>query len=100
VDEYLKNVTAMNLAKIKEFIKIDGEIIKTFYVLFAGWECDDVAWLFKDIQGRLYCIGTNHGLPCFLGRSFLQVKIDEYKKALEETQEVLNLIKLQEGNLF
>jgi hypothetical protein len=63
-------------------------------VLWAGWECDDRAWLVND-DGVLRVVATNHGEPYFVEPEFLKNKISEYKTALQKTEAMLERLENQ-----
>lgn len=74
---------------LKEFIKKQfntdhHEVVYTFPMLHAGWECDEEVALIQ-VEGKKYAIGTNHGSPCLLSRNALLEKAREYSYVAEIT---------------
>lgn len=75
-------------------ISVNGKEFKALAVcdvLWAGWECDDKAWVVYD-DGVNKLVTSNHGQLEFADAQFLENKIQEYKTAIENSQQLLNLI--------
>lgn len=66
-------------------------IIKTFKVLWEGWELDNLGYLIKDSSGKYSVVLTNHGRPFIADRKFVESKIREYRGILDETQGAFDL---------
>lgn len=60
-------------------------------VLWSGWEGEG-AWVVVD-NGVKKLVTSNHGSLNFTEASFLENKISEYKKAIEDSEQLLLLIK-------
>lgn len=58
-------------------------------VYWTGWECDDKAWLVND-DSQMKIVASDHGSKYFADKEFLENKVKEYQKAIEETQKMLN----------
>ena len=92
--------TKIRARDVEVGLAIDGRkiksILKTFLVLYSGWELDDVAWIveFED-GGRAELVRTDHGGVYISddGKTELALKIAEYEKAIKETQEALDWLK-------
>lgn len=70
----------------------DKEIFE-FPVLWAGWDCDCVAWIMERKDGSRYLKMTNHGEEYEAPISDLTWKIDEYETAISKTKQAINLLK-------
>jgi hypothetical protein len=71
---------------------VKWDIVKTFTVLWPAWELDSLAWVVENANHERKVIFTNHGNPYFVTKEFLKEKIEEYKYALKDAEEVLALI--------
>jgi hypothetical protein len=75
-------------------VVVDGvhyRALKAIAVYWSGWECDSTAWIVeKDGVNRV--VMSNHGHTQFVEKGELEEKINEYKKAIAETQEALDLL--------
>lgn len=86
------------LAELKEQslnIEVNDHSFKAIAVcdvLWSGWECDSNAWVVVD-NGIKKLVTSDHGTLSFTNPSFLEDKISEYKKAIEESEKLLLLIK-------
>ena len=65
--------------------------LATCEVLWAGWESDDRAWLIE-VDGGRKLVTTNHGEPMFIDRQYLEDKIKEYQRTINETQKLLDML--------
>ena len=57
----------------------------------TGWECDNTAWVVVD-NGVKKIVTSDHGTLSFTEKVFLEDKINEYKKAIEDTEKLLMLV--------
>jgi len=76
-------------------IEVDGKhfkALKVISVYWSGWECDSAAWIVED-EGQLRLVASNHGHKQFVEKSFLEGKLEEYKKAISDTEEMLSMLK-------
>ena len=67
------------------------EIIKSFTVLYEGWELDNKAWV-VNVKGENKLVMTNHGRLYFAEAVELKEKIKEYKQIWKDTKEALDLL--------
>jgi hypothetical protein len=63
--------------------------IKTFPVLYQGWEMDDVAYLVETESGKRLAFGTNHGGLERLEEEDLLRNIKRYNVAAKLTRKAL-----------
>jgi hypothetical protein len=66
-------------------VKISAEeypILKTFPVLYEGWECDSVGMVVEK-DGKQVAVLTNHGIPYFPTKQKLELLVDTYNAAKE-----------------
>lgn len=70
---------------------LDFRAIAKCDVLWSGWECDSTAWVVEH-EGKNKFVTTNHGQPSFVDVSFLKGKIDEYRKAIEQSEKLIALV--------
>jgi hypothetical protein len=68
------------------------EILKSFPVLWSGWECDSLAWVVS-IDGKRQLVTTNHGRHCFESLDFLDKKLVEYAAAASDTNNALDILR-------
>jgi hypothetical protein len=76
-------------------IEVDGKhfkALKAISVYWSGWECDGTAWVVKDGE-ELRLVASNHGSLYFTDKSFLQGKLEEYKQAIADTEDLLSMLK-------
>ena len=76
-------------------IEVDGKqfkALKVISVYWTGWECDQYAWVVEN-EGQRHLVASDHGHLKFVEKSFLEGKIEEYKKAVSETEEMLAMMK-------
>ena len=76
-------------------IIIDGvsyKKIKTFDVLWSGWECDSIAWIVEDATGKRFVIMTNHGSPQLSTVAALQERIETYQQVINDTTAAIALL--------
>lgn len=66
-------------------------VIHEFPVLYSGWECDYEAWII-DYEGKPRLVTTDHGGFDFDETDLLTDKIEEYKRAIAETQRALETL--------
>lgn len=87
LSEYLKKIEKEKEKKIevngKHFVAID-----VCDVLWAGWECDDKAWLVND-GGQIKLVVSDHGQKYFEKKWYLEEKIKEYENAIAETKRLI-----------
>lgn len=91
-----ENQAARAAAEFAKPLIVDGVAhtkIAAADVLWHGWECDGTVWVAKDDTGQLHVITTDHGTPKLSDQDFLKNKIEEYKKAIEQTQALLDMMK-------
>ena len=76
--------------RVKQFFEKNNlTLIKSFPVLWDGWECDNEWYLCKDQTGKKVFVVTNNCIP-HIGQAFeLEDKIDYYREVLETTEEIL-----------
>lgn len=67
------------------------EVVKKIEVLWCGWECDEYAYAVKTDTGIKLVI-SDHGTKLFAKSNFLEERINAYKSAMTETEEMLKLI--------
>lgn len=67
------------------------EVVKKIEVLWSGWECDEYAYAVKTDTGIKLVI-SDHGEKMFAKSNFLEERINAYKSAMTETEEMLKLI--------
>lgn len=67
------------------------EVVKKIEVLWSGWECDEYAYAVKTDTGIKLVI-SDHGAKMFAKSNFLEERINAYKSAMTETEEMLKLI--------
>lgn len=79
----------------KSFPSSNYEVVKTFNMLHAGWECDYEVYLVK-VDGNTYAVGSNHGSPFFLSKRELVEKAKEYIEVLEHTTDAISIISERE----
>ncbi len=63
-------------------------------VFWSGWECDSSVWVVVD-EGVPKLVTTNHGSYHFTEPSFLEEKIREYEKAIEDSRRLLELVRIK-----
>lgn len=64
-----------------------------FEMLYSGWESDGKGWVCEEPDGKRFLLLTNHGTPYVAPLSELTEKLEEYKRASEETQKAINMLK-------
>ena len=67
------------------------ELLKTIPVLWAGWECDEVAWVVA-INSKPYLVHSSHGSFYFPAKEFLDEKLQEYQQTILDTNAALALL--------
>lgn len=83
----LDTITTMVLETHNEAVKS----VRTFPVLYQGWECDSVAFVVQTYAGNRYLMGTNHGRAHFLSRKEARAWIALYRTAIRLTTQALDL---------
>lgn len=81
-------------AEKDKYIKIGDvayEVVKKINVLWSGWECDQYAYAVKTENGNKL-VASNHGELMFVEEKFFEDKINEYKKSITDTEELLKTI--------
>lgn len=76
------------------WLQVDGAkcaVLASTPVLWAGWECDDKAWVIDQGAQRVL-VTTNHGSQEKGNVELLRGKIREYQQAIIDTQAVLALL--------
>lgn len=76
-------------------IEVDGKkfkALKAISVYWSGWECDGTAWLVQDGK-EMRLVTSDHGSLKFTDKSFLQEKLQEYKQAISDTEDLLSMLK-------
>ena len=72
------------------------KMIYEFDMLWCGWELDGKGWVMERPDGNRYLSITNHGSLELMsdenGRKFLFDKIEEYRKAVENTIKAMELL--------
>ena len=69
-----------------------AKIVMTFPVLYSGWECDGEATIIQTKKGEHKLIMTSHGQPYEAKPQELMDKINEYRKAIVESQKALIMV--------
>ena len=80
--------------ELKLKIEVDGlqfNALARTDVLWSGWECDSSVWVVNH-DGKNRLVTSNHGKLEFSNSSFLENKIAEYEKAIEESKKLLSLL--------
>jgi hypothetical protein len=78
-------------------INVNGKKFKAIdicEVLWAGWECDSSIWVVVD-EGISKLVTTDHGEAHFTEPSFLEEKISEYEKAIEDSRRLIELVRIK-----
>lgn len=75
------------------------EKILEFSILYCGWECDHKGWIVENHDGTRFILLTSHGGEYVGETSELAEKIEEYKKAIDATEQALQLVDEQGGQL-
>lgn len=70
----------------------DKEIFK-FTVLWAGWECDSVAWVMERANGTRYLRMSSHGGLYEAEAAELLERIAEYESVIEQSRKALDMLK-------
>ncbi len=98
VKEKTKDYVAEKEAEQKEralTVNVEGQVFKAIDmcdVLWAGWECDCLAWVVVD-NGKAKLVTSNHGAKYFETAEFLKNKIEEYEQAIKDSRRLLSLLK-------
>lgn len=80
-----------NKQQIKD--KVGGfTVVRSFTMLYAGWECDSDAWIIKTGDGSLQLVLTNHGSAYIADESELREQIETNLDIVEEQQRALTLL--------
>lgn len=75
---------------IKEYLELNNlTFVKSFPVLWDGWECDNEWYLCKDKQGKNVVVVTHNTIPRIGSAYELEDKIEHYREVLETTEEIL-----------
>lgn len=106
-DDYIESLPAFiqkmqELQKFREAeelerlltIEVEGrsfKALKVISVYWSGWECDQYAWVVQD-GDTTRLVASNHGSLSFIEKSFLEKKIEEYKTAISDSQDMLNML--------
>lgn len=69
------------------------DVLKKIDVLWSGWECDASAWVVQTDEGKKLVM-SNHGSNYFAAHAELQSRINEYQKAIDESLEMLEMLKM------
>jgi len=72
----------------KEF----GKIISKFRILHHEWEMDGYGYVIQTEEGKKI-VTTNHGKPLIVDKTYIDLRIKEYKEVIQETERALFLIK-------
>ena len=81
----------MNRFEYHLFYGVEYKSVAYTDVLWAGWECDSLAWVTKK-EGENVLITTDHGCRKITDKSFLENKIKEYEEAIEKSKIMLELL--------
>jgi hypothetical protein len=75
---------------IKEYLDTNNlTLIKSFPVLWEGWECDDKWYLTQNTNGDKILVASDHGLPRIGSPEELEERIEYYKEITKESEEIL-----------
>lgn len=77
------------MGKVKQS---DDKILLQFTVLWAGWECDSVAWIMERPNKTRYLLMTNHGGKYEAEIDQLHERIAEYEDVIAQTRKAITLI--------
>ena len=78
-----------------EELKIEneyGKIISRFPVLHHNWECDGFGYIVEK-EGKRNVILSDHGKSYIASVEELQIKISDYRSAIQETERAIFLLK-------
>jgi len=64
-------------------------LIKSFTVLWKGWDYDSEWYLTENGNGDKILVTTDHGLPCIGSSEELKERIEYYKEITKVSEEVL-----------
>jgi len=67
------------------------QVLKTIPVLWAGWECDEEAWV-VDINNKPYLVHSSHGSFYFTAKELLVEKLKEYQQTILDTNAALAIL--------
>ena len=82
--------------RIKEYLDTNNlTLIKSFPVLWEGWECDDKWYLCKDQSGKNVLVITHHNDPRIGGVYELEDKLENYRYVIEKTEEILKELEIK-----
>lgn len=79
--------------KLKTTLEINGVVYKPilmFNVYYSGCE-SSIGWIVETKEGNKAVFSSN-GILYFATKKEVELKIEEYRKAIQETEEALNLI--------
>lgn len=79
---------------VKDFLaKNSLTSIRSFPVMWSGWECDTIWYLCVDAKGQKVLVCTNHGLPYIGRQDDLIDRIENYTQALDATSQILKSLR-------
>ncbi len=92
-----QELQALNMEKqrVREMtVEIEGQkylAIDKIDVYWCGWESDTSAWLIEK-DGAKKIVVSNHGQAMIADRDFLENKLEEYRKVMQDTQRFLDIL--------
>lgn len=87
------SVNISDMTDVAEYQKVTGDqIVLTFPVLWEGWDCDDVGYVFTNSENKPYLIMTNHGRICKSKIDTLLERVDYYTMVIEATKAAINIL--------
>jgi hypothetical protein len=82
------------MSEVRKLFPDCKHTIHKFTVLHEGWEMDNKGWVIECEDGARHLVLTSHGRPRKAEARELADKLVEYRKAISETQEALDLLGL------
>ena len=77
--------------KFVEVGKKRYKVVKTFPVLWCGWECDSAGYVVEVGKGKKIVM-SSHGRNYFAKPKDIKERLDVYKDAIEKTRIALDLV--------
>ena len=74
------------------FDKSGLTVLKSFPVLWNGWEMDNEWYLCERKNGQKVLVISDHEDFKIGSTSYLLLKIEEYKQVLAESEEIMNML--------
>jgi len=90
--EYLNTKKEMKTYTEQNIERIFGKIVSKFTILHHCWEGDGYGYVVEK-EGKKILVLTNHSNPYAATKEEINLKIGEYKSAIQETERALFLIK-------